>query len=225
MTVPSSIDATGSSDVAPALASFLRSVPDGSIVKFPTNAVYRIDAALGIGGRNDLVLQGNGTTLRMGSTGWQDEYSNIRVWDSSDIAIRGFKLIGASSSPGVLIDNEEHAHGVAVNQGIRIELGDSTFDKQWGDFLEVGGEGYWSDGIWYHDNRGLRAGRSGISILAARNVLVERSSFDQLGLHAFNIEPWQTSGGGINVRFLDNTVGSYGYGSGAGRSGLMFAAE
>ncbi|MBA2253674.1 MAG: hypothetical protein H0W07_00990, partial [Chloroflexi bacterium] len=27
------------------------------------------------------------------------------------------------------------------------------------------------------------------------------------------------------VRFLDNTVGSYGYGSGAGRSGLMFAAE
>ena len=223
--VPSSIDATGTTDVAATLNSFLLSVPNGSIVSFPANAVYRVDTSVRIGARNNLVLQGNGTTLRVVTPGWTGNKSNIQIWASTDIAVRGFTLIGNSTSPGVLIDNEEHAHAVSIYEGIRIEIADSTMDKTWGDFLEVSGEAYWSDSIWYHDNRGLRAGRSGVSILAARNVLVERSTFDQSGLQAFNIEPWQTSGGGVNVKFLNNTVGSYGHGTGSGMWGLMFAAE
>ncbi len=43
VSVPTSIDATGSSDVSAALNAFIKSVPDGSIIAFRAGTTYRLD--------------------------------------------------------------------------------------------------------------------------------------------------------------------------------------
>lgn len=58
--VPSSIDATGSSDASAALMSFLNTVPDGSTIVFKAGGVYRMDSALKFSGRHNLVFEGPG---------------------------------------------------------------------------------------------------------------------------------------------------------------------
>ena len=58
--VPSSIDASGSSDAGPALNSFIAGVPDGSVITFPTNGVYKVSQGLYMRGRSNLVFQGTG---------------------------------------------------------------------------------------------------------------------------------------------------------------------
>src|SRR4029079_11250036 len=52
-------------------------------------------------------------------------------------------------------------------------------------------------------------GRQGVSVIAGRNITVQRVQFDKIAMNVLDIEPNTTSGGGVNVRFLDNTIGSY----------------
>ena len=67
--VPSTIDATGTSDASAALNSWLPSVPNGSTIVFKAGGVYRMDQSLAVGRRQNLVLEGNGATL-WSSGGW-----------------------------------------------------------------------------------------------------------------------------------------------------------
>jgi hypothetical protein len=50
----------------------------------------------------------------------------------------------------------------------------------------------------------------GVAILAASNVTVERVVFDRLALFVLDIEPYEATGGGIDIVFRDNHVGTYG---------------
>lgn len=221
--VPASIDASGSEDVSAALNSFIRSVPNGSSIAFPPRAVYRIDSAIRVGARSNLIFDGNGATLRMGSANWNYPGILFDLWDSRDIAVRSFKLIGSSPTPGVLRDMNEWASGVNISAGSRTELENLTIDRVYGDGLALDD---WTDGVWFHHSHVVTAGRGGVSILAARNVIVENSTFDKVGLHPFNIEPWRASGGAINVRFAGNVVGDYGSPApSAGQWAYFFCAE
>lgn len=221
--VPASIDATGSEDVSAELNSLIRSTPNGSSIAFPPTGVYRIDSAIRVGARNNLVFDGNGATLRMGSANWNYPGILFDIWDSRDIALRSFKLIGSSPSPGVLRDLNEWASGVNISSGARTELENLTISGVYGDGLSLDD---WTDGVWLHHSHVVTAGRNGVTVLAARNVVVENDRFDKVGLHAFNIEPWRASGGGVDITFAGNTVGDYGSPApSAGQWAYFFAAE
>ena len=222
--ISSDIDDSGATNVRPELTAAIAAAPDGSVISFPAGGVYRIDGKLDIAARSDLIVDGNGSTLRIGAPGAGAFNSVIDIWaGSTDIVIREFVLVGNSPKPGRLIDGQEFAMGVRVDIATRIEIDDVTISSVYGDALTVDS---WADSIWFHDSRVASAGRNGIAILAGRNVIVERNTFDKVGLVPFDIEPYQASGGSIRVRFRQNTIRTYGTpGSDAGQWAVMFAAN
>jgi hypothetical protein len=207
--VPSSIDATGVNDASSALISFVDSVPDGSTIVFTAGGTYRMDRALKFANRHYLTLEGNGATLR--SNGGTTEASSL-FWlgnyqgGDTDIAIRNFKLVGNSTSPGVFIESAQGAHGILVDSGVRIDISNVTVTGVWGDCLYVGG---WADTVTFHDSTCTSNGRNGVSITSGKNVTVQRVAFPKSGYCTFDIEPNSSSEGASNIKFLDNTAGTW----------------
>lgn len=216
VTVPATIDATGASDASPALNAFIASVPDGTLIAFPSAAVYRIDKAIVFSGHHNLIIDGNGCTLEytsvtgtsQGYSFWRDWYDEVR---GSDIWIRNFVLIGSSPYPGVYTPGTsptggEQQHGFVVESN-RFEISDCTISAVWGDGVEVNS----GTDVWVHDNHVISAGRQGLSVISGKNVLIERNAFDKSGGEAFDVEPNVVADSCANIIFRNNTVGTFGY--------------
>jgi hypothetical protein len=207
--VPASIDATGVNDASVALKSFVDSVPDGSTILFKAGGVYRMDAALKFAHRSNLTFEGNGATLR--SNGGTTEASSL-FWlgsyqgGNSGITIRNFTLVGNSTTPGVYQSGREGAHGILIGGGTAIEIANVTIQGVWGDCLYVGG---WSDGVNFHDSTCASNGRNGVTVTSARNLTVQRVRLHKSGYCTFDIEPNASSEGASNIRFLNNTAGTW----------------
>lgn len=211
--VPRTIDASGATDASAKLQAFLVTVRDGSTIVFPAGAIYRMDVGLLIRNRRNLTFLGNGATLRSGpkGTGQQVEslfyLGGLPVRPSTGITIRGFKLVGNSPEPGVYLRGRpEAAAGISILGGGDIEIDDVTISKVFGDGLTVNAG---ADGVRFHDSRVISNGRNGVAVINGRNVTVERSRFDKAGYTTFDIEPWVSGTMVRNIRFLDNTVGTW----------------
>lgn len=208
--VPASIDATGATDVSAALKTFVNSVPDGSTIAFKAAAVYRLDKALQFSRHHHLTLDGNGATLKAG--GGTSEVNSL-IWvgnyggANSDITIRDFKLVGNSSAAGVYQGGREGAHGILVDGSNQVEVSGVTVSGVWGDCFYVGG---WADTISFHDSSCKSNGRNGVTITSGRNVTIQRVAFDKSGYVTLDIEPNLSSEGASNVKFVDNTAGTWG---------------
>lgn len=205
--VPDLIDATGASDASIALTSFLETVPDGSTITFKAGAVYRMDQGLKFSDRHDLTFEGNGATLR--SNGETHELSSLfALWGGNTrIVIRDFNLIGNSPTPGVYKPGSEGAHGVLIDGGSDIDVSGVTVSSVWGDGFYVG---LWADTVSIHDSTVASNGRNGISIIAGRNVTVQRVTFIKSGYCTFDIESNVPTEGASNVTFVDNIAGTWG---------------
>jgi hypothetical protein len=215
ITVPSSIDSTGASDASAKLQKWLESVADGSTIRFRAGGTYRMDAGLRVfHQRHDLTFDGRGATLR--SNGDSTNASSLFIVSGTNIKIRNFNLVGNSPTPGRYRSGKEYAYGVQTYGAHNVEIANVTIRAVYGDGLMVGG---WSDTVWFHDSRVVSAGRNGVAILAGRNITVERVAFDKSGWATFDIEPWETSGGADNVKFLNNTAGTWN-----GQWGFFFGA-
>jgi hypothetical protein len=189
-------------DTSTALKNFILSVPDGSLINFPSAAVYRIDRAIFLEGRHNIILDGNGCTLKYTSvTGTSQSYS---FWydegAGSDIWIRNFVLIGSSTNPGVYTPGTsptggEYQHGVVV----------CTISAVWGDgFIVFNG----ASDVWFHDNQIISAGRNGLSVISGTNVVAERNTFDKTGGSTLDVEPFLASQPSTNIIFRNNTIGT-----------------
>jgi hypothetical protein len=216
VTVPASIDPTGMTDVSTALVNFILGVPNGTLINFPSAAVYRIDKAIEFEGRHNLIIDGNGCTLKYTSvTGTDTGYSLWYNWHNvvrgSDIWIRNFVLIGSSPYPGVFTPGDsptggENQCGVIVTSD-RTEVSGCTISAVWGDGLYVG-EG--PTDVWFHNNHVISAGRQGLSVISATNVIAERNAFDKVGFYTFDVEPNYATDSCTNIIFRNNTAGTYG---------------
>ena len=207
--IPSSIDATGSTDASAALISFVGTVPDGSTIVFKAGGIYRMDAALKFAHRHNLTFEGNGATLR--ANGGTTEASSL-FWlgsyggGNSGIVIRNFTLVGNSSTPGVYQSGREGAHGILVDSGSAIEITGVTVRGVWGDCLYVGSA---ASGISFHDSTCASNGRNGVTVTSAKNLTVQRVAFPKSGYCTFDIEPNVSTESASNIKFLDNTAGTW----------------
>jgi hypothetical protein len=207
--VPTSIDATGATDVSTALKNFVNSVPDSSTISFKAGAVYRLDKALQFSRHHHLTLDGNGATLKSG--GGTSEVNSL-IWVGSyggantDITIRDFKLVGNSSAAGVYAGGREGAHGILVEGSSDVDVSGITVSGVWGDCFYVGG---WADTISFHDSTCKSNGRNGVTITSGRNVTIQHVAFDRSGYVTLDIEPNLSSEGASNIKFVDNTAGTW----------------
>jgi hypothetical protein len=219
--VPASIDATGVNDASGPLNTWLRTVPNGSTIAFRAGGVYRMNQGLQVHARQNLTFAGQGAMLRShGTDSWQS--SLFIVTASSGIRISNFRLVGNSPTPGSLQFGREYAHAVYAFGSSNVDISNVVVDKVWGDAVAVED---WADGVFFHDSRVITAGRNGVSIMAGRNIAVERVAFERTGGSFLDIEPWQVSGGADRVVFADNTGGTRGTTDPAWGIGMMFAAD
>jgi hypothetical protein len=215
--VPDSIDHTGATDAAPALQAFVDSVPNGSTILFANSGVYRLSSAIRLDGRHDLEFRGRGSTLS--GTGCDVSQSMFLLgWTepSSGITIRDLTLIGDNTeagTPGAFRFDCQSQMGVAVYRSSDVEIANVRVSGVHGDcvYVDLGAsaEPPWSSNVWFHDSECSLTGRMGVAVVAGRDVLVERVTFDGIGMFPFNIEPNYARGGAEHVRFVNNTVGTY----------------
>lgn len=217
VTVPSSIDSSGGSDVSSALQSFVDGVPNGSTIVF-RDGTYRLSRGIRLSGRRDLVFDGNGATLRTTGSGSDSATSPFALWGNNQrITIREFRLRGNNPTVGTgqaYHSGAENQMGILIWSGSDIDIHDVDMQGFYGDCVYVGANSthVWSENIRIHDSSCSLIGRNAISIIAARNVTIERMSLDKLGGSFVDIEPDYSQDGAIDIMIRDNTVGSYALG-------------
>lgn len=217
MSIPSSIDRTGSTNVAGAVQSFIDSTPDGSVIVFPPGT-YRMDRTVFVSGRANLVFEGAGAILRGSGNG-------TSVWNSgflidganSDIAVRGFTVEGSNPRTRNGTDpydrNAESTHGIGIYGGTRIEVSEVTTRHTHGDGIYIADKdttGTWATDVWVHDSRVELTGRNAFTVNAARRLLIERVTVDRAGGAVFHIEPDRNDQGIAGAVVRANTVLLYG---------------
>ena len=207
--VPSSIDSTGATDASAKLNAFLATVPDGSTIAFRAGATYLMDAPLKFSRRHNLTFDGRGATLKAngpttesGSLIWVGSYGGA----NTGITIHDFTLVGHSTTPGVYQGGKEGAHGVLIAGSNDVDVYDVTVSAVWGDCFYVGG---WADTVRFHDSTCQSNGRNGVTITSGRNVTIQHVAFPKNGYVVLDIEPNLSSEGASNIKFLDNTAGTW----------------
>jgi hypothetical protein len=190
----------------------LNSTPDGGTLCL--NGQYTT-TGISASNRTNLTILGNGSTISLAGSA-----AAILRFDRSDgITVRNLTLQG--DNPDVGGPNSYHAlgqefsHGISIRGTDNVELDRITTTGTWGDGVFIGSPGTdfgnWSDHVWIHDSTIRRNGRMGIVVNAGSDVLVQRSTFDEIALTVFDLEPDAAAEGAINVRFTDNTIGTYGH--------------
>jgi hypothetical protein len=234
-----SADATGGTDVTGALQAFIDASPNGSVLCFAAGANYRLEGTLVVADRQNLTFDGRGArffaTTRQQASKWR---STFRVARGSGITFRNMVAEGFNPNAGTANPNTlayEFEFGFHLLGAKDVEIGPNvTMRRQSGDCVLIAANNYtspnlgaWNDGVWIHDSRCELNGRMGIAITGGRNVTVERNSFDAIAMHLFDIEPngvqFGSLGGADNVRFQDNSIGSFGLDADGGS--YFFAAN
>ena len=207
--VPATITSNCSADVTQPLLNWIASVPDNSVLSFAGGACYRIDGTLELNYRHGLTFDGNGATFK--ATTVQAGRSQWRLVEGSDFTFRDMTIDGGDAQGGTFNAALQHSHGIELLGPSGVDIGNVSISNVYGDCVYVG-QGYysksWSSDVHVHDSSCSRAGRMGVALTAARNVLIERTSFDQVGMTVFDIEP-NGAGFGVNgATFTNNHVRS-----------------
>lgn len=211
--VPASIDRTGARDASRALNRFIASVPNRRVIVFRRGATYRMDHGLVIRNRRNLKFEGNGATLSSNPATAATEWDSLFALGGGNhnIVIRNFHFRGNSPKPGVYTGKKEGVHAVMI-QGDNVRIHHVTVRGMYGDAFFIhqsGTSSGWSNNTYIHDSRVYSTGRNGVTIIAAKNTLIERVAFDKSGYCTLDIEPNNRNQGARNVTFRRNTAGTW----------------
>ncbi len=214
ISVPPSIDATGAADVSAAMAAFLDTVPDDTVIEFPAGGTYRMESTFWIHHRRGLTFDGNGA-LVFATTPGDKGRRQIAVEGGSDIVIKDLRVKGANPYAGKLFNeafqlDKEAQHGFDILGVKRMTLTGVTVTDTYGDFVHMTKEynGIWAEDVVVRDSHFERNGRQGIALVAARNVLIEGNTLTDMRRATFDLEPGRGDGWGVdNVTIRNNDIG------------------
>jgi hypothetical protein len=211
--VPVRIDPTGTQDVGPALTDFFRSIGNGSRVLLAPGATYRIETAVVIKDKQDLLIDGNGAKTITTTRGDRTR-QHWRVLGGDRIAIRNLTVKGANpnagTSEGAGVTELEAQHGFNFAGTHGVDLYNVTVTDVYGDFVYLGwdsGTGRWSEDVRVHDSTFLRNGRQGMALTGARRVRIDNNVIGQTRRATFDLEPNGGRTGVEDVTIENNDVG------------------
>ncbi len=214
--VPSSIDYKGRRDVSSQLQRFINRVPNNSRIVFRGRGVYRLRHGINLSNRRNLVLDGNGATLRArGSASRPLDSVFALMQGSRNLRFRDFTLVGNNRNAGTAraFGGGEHLHGFYIGGATDILIEDVIIRNFPGDCVYIGTNSgtTWSRNITFQDSRCSGTGRHGVGIIAARDTLIQRVTFDKIGFMVVDIEPNRRVEGAIDTVIRNNKVGTYGH--------------
>ena len=207
--VPASIAGNCSTDVTAPLLSWIASVPDNSVLSFTSGACYRIEQTLEITNRHGLTFEGNGATFQATTVGGVHR-SQWQLVEGSNFVLRNMTINGGDAG-GAFDSALQHQHGIDLSGPSGVEIDHVNITNVPGDCFYVGQGWYtkrWSSDVHVHDSSCAHSRRMGVAVTAGRTVLVERTSFAQIGMTAFDIEPNGAGFGATGIRFANNQVRS-----------------
>jgi Right handed beta helix region len=223
MDVPSSIPADGSVDVTADLAGFIRSVPDGSTIRLPGEATYRIEGTVEIWRHNRLVIEGNGATLIASTPGDPSlghqrhplaNRSHLKFIGGSDITVRDLRITGANVSPGRFTHAYNSQHGIVLAgvKGALIER--CTITNVYGDSVYLGNErpgriNSPCEDIFVMNNTATGSGRQGMTLCYGTNIWFVDNTIDDTGFTAFDFEPNSHKTPCSHINVIGNTIGTH----------------
>jgi hypothetical protein len=208
--VPATIPDNCSADVSPALLAWIATVPDNSVLTFTSGACYRIDETLEISRRNGLTFEGNGATFRAVAAPTVHR-SQWHFEEGSRLSLRNVSIDGGSTQGPVFNSALQHAHGIEITGPAGVDIDGVNVTNVYGDCFYVGQGWYskaWSSSVHVHDSACSRSGRMGVGVTASRDLLVERTSFSQIAMTVFDIEPNGAGFGVSGATFTNNQVRS-----------------
>jgi hypothetical protein len=218
VSVPSSIDASGSQDVTQQLNDFIARTPDDTVIRFPTGAHYRVEDVVSLLDKHHLTLDGNGATLFETTQGYR-ERCILSVVGGSDITIRGFHLRGANPMGGVTgryVASLEAQHGIWLHGPERVLIDDNTITDVWGDFVYLGARPLQpaplrapSRDVTVVHNTMTRNGRQGIALVAALRVRIADNKISDVRRTVFDMEPNNAGATVADVTIENNLIGTH----------------
>ena len=226
-TRPFPAPATTRTVTAPAsgdISAWLDGQGNGVVVNFPAGVTYTMSRGFLLDGRNNVVLNGNGATLRLNTPGGSSDpgvrASAFMLKNSHDVAIRDFTVIGNNpNTTTVFVGGNEGQHVLSLNgwyataPSFDVEIANVTASHIYTDFAYLegrnGGAFEPSHHVWLHGNSGTYIGRNAISSINVTDVLAEGNSFDRIGMDAFDIEPNYSAETIRRNTFRGNHIGVY----------------
>jgi parallel beta helix pectate lyase-like protein len=215
VTIPGSIDATGTKDVTVGLNRFFESLRSGTTVVFPPHAIYRAEGTLVLLHKLNLTIDGNGSTLKAKTDGsgaaptpgrafeWPRSRASILVEDSSNVRIENLLISGPNDpgGPGSYRPQLEAQAGVDVEGSGNVAVVRCVIRHTFGDFVYISG---WSENVQVLDNTLTSNGRQGVSVTNGRDVLIEGNAMYGAARSAIDLEPNTAAGMALDVDIYDN---------------------
>jgi hypothetical protein len=212
--VPTSITRDCSVDVSAALQTWIDSVPDNSTLAFAAGACYRIDETVEIDGRNRLLLDGNGATLKSVTTGSRDR-AQLQLKGGSDLTVRNLIVRGANPHAGATAAAYDPAleaqAGFQLNGATDVLLDHVQVYDTYGDFVYIGpgdGQRTPSRNVTVANSIFDRSGRQGISVTWGVNVTIEANMISDVARSMFDLEANTRKAEIRNIRITGNVTGA-----------------
>ena len=221
VTVPSSVDATGASDVTEELRSFIASVPNGTTIAFAPGARYRIEGVLLVKGRRNLTFEGNGAEFFATTDGsgvepndewygrnWPRHRAHWVIHGGAGIVLRDIVVRGANPKGGPTNDAYvaalEAQHGIELAGVNGVTVQGCTVTDTYGDLVSVtrGSRNVTVSGCTLK-----RSGRQGVTVDNGQDVSIVGNVVADIGRSAFDLEPARADWLVERVRIEANVVG------------------
>ena len=197
--VPLAIPSDCSKDVTATLQSWIDGTPDNITLSLRADRCYRIEGTIEIARRRDLVLDGNGSTLRAKTAGTGTRLqirsrSQVSIMQSRNITVRNLIVRGANPHAGVGADayqpamEAQHAFSLHADTGVTLDRV-QAYDV-YGDFVYIGGAvGSPSRHVTVTHSEFARSGRQGISMTNAEDVRIASNQIGFVSRSLFDLEP------------------------------------
>jgi hypothetical protein len=216
-------DATGTTDVTAALATFLNG-GSGAASCLKPGGTYRISGQLHLQGVTNATVDGQGATIRQ-TTRATNEIVLVD-YGSTAVTLRNLTIVGANPSPGLWNLTYEHNHGIRLGGVRNSEVANVTIRNVGGDGFylagayQPGGAFRFDDTIRVHDSTVEGTGRMGVAVTdGANNLTIDHNTFAHVAYYTLDFEAnghvfAGVAAGSINTRFTDNTLGPQPYSAG-----------
>jgi hypothetical protein len=213
-TVPSKIPADCSASASIDISVWLATVPNGATAKFAKNGCYGEDGEIVVNDRQNLLIDGNGSTFKTLTPETGTGRKNWHVTGGRNITFQNLTLQGELTFTGPYTTSftpaDTYQHGIEFDgvQGATVRA--ATIGAVLGDFVEAAPDRRtktWvpTRNLLVTDSVLIGSGRQGVGITDADGVTLSGNYIGYVNRDGIDIEPNYATELGRNIQIVGNT--------------------